>query len=231
MSQQTAVFYTIHVQGQVNPSWSPELFSMEIVAGPNGTSHVTGILEDQAALLGCLVRLVNMGTTLLSIKSEAVATKTHQTNTVNKGEATMTTHPTMTMEAEESKILALLEMMREGWNSGDGTLYAEPFTKEADYTVWNGHYAKGKAAIAAQHQHIFDTFYANTTLHYGEKYIRFLREDVALLRLENANISRENGDLVREYGARPLMVITKEDGQWRIAAFQNTPIIPMQAKE
>ena len=225
MSQQTAVFYTIHVKGLVNPSWSPDLYSLTIADGNDGTTRLTGSLADQAALLGCLVRLVNMGTKLLSVESETVQINIPLTA---KGQETMTL-PTMTMEAEEAKIFAQIEVMREGWNTGDGARFADPFAEDADYTVWNGLYSSGKQTIAAQHQHIFDTFYANTTLHYGKKHLRFLTEDVALVRLEHGNVTRENGEAVQDKGVRPLFVFVKKGEQWQIAAFQNTPIIEMTA--
>jgi len=132
---------------------------------------------------------------------------------------------TLIQEVEETKIRAQLEKMRQGWNSGSGARYAEPFMADADYTVWNGMYANGQATIAAQHQYIFDTFYANTTLNFGETHIRFLRDDVALVRFEVSYLTRENGERVHEGGTRPFMVFVKNDGQWQIAAFQNTAIV------
>lgn len=217
MSEQTAVFYIIHVQGHLDAAWSPDLFGLAISAGPDGTTRLAGHLADQAALLGCLNRLINLGASILLVENQTVP--------LNKGQVDMLQEQTTTLEAEKAKILAQIEKLQKGWNSGDGALFAEPFTADADYTVWNGHYAKGRSLIAEEHQHIFDTFYANTTMHYGEKHIRFLRDDVALVRFELAYLTRANGERVREDGVRPFMVFIKNDGQWQIAAFQNTPII------
>lgn len=217
MSKRTAVFYTIHVQGQLDATWAPELYGLAISAGLDGTTRLTGSLADQAALLGCLNRLINLGAIVLSVESE--------TGQLIKGKENMLQELTLIQEVEETKIRAQLEKMREGWNSGSGARYAEPFMADADYTVWNGMYANGRATIAAQHQHIFDTFYANTTLHYGETYIRFLRDDVALVRFEVSYLTRANGERIQEVGTRPLMVFVKNDGQWQIAAFQNTAIV------
>jgi uncharacterized protein (TIGR02246 family) len=130
---------------------------------------------------------------------------------------------TTTMEAEETQILAQIEKLQAGWNSGDGALYAEPFTADAHYTVWNGMYARGQATIAAQHQHIFDTFYAGTTLTLAGQSLHFLREDVALVHLAG-QITTPNSEAAGR-GSRPLLVFVKNDDQWQIAAFQNTPII------
>ena len=217
MSKRTAVFYTIHVQGQLDASWAPELYGLAISAGPDGTTRLAGALADQAALLGCLNRLINLGAIVLSVESE--------TGQLIKGKGNMLQELTLIQEVEETKIRAQLEIMRDGWNSGSGARYAEPFIVDADYTVWNGMYANGQATIAAQHQYIFDTFYANTTLHYGETHIRFLRDDVALVRFEVSYLTRENGERIQEVGTRPLMVFVKNDGQWQIAAFQNTAIV------
>ncbi len=217
MSKRTAVFYTIHIQGHLDTAWALELYGLSISAGPDGTTRLIGHLADQAALLGCLNRLINLGASVLSVESE--------TGPLYKGKVNMLQEVATIQEVEEVKILAQLEKMREGWNSGSGALYAKPFMADADYTVWNGMYARGQATIAAQHQYIFDTFYANTTLHFGETHIRFLRDDVALVRFEVSYLTRENGEHVHEGGTRPLLVFVKNEGQWQIAAFQNTAIV------
>jgi hypothetical protein len=72
MTKQTAVFYTIHVQGHLDAAWSTELYSLEIIPGQDGTTRLIGTLVDQAALLGCLYRLVNLGAVLISVESSQI---------------------------------------------------------------------------------------------------------------------------------------------------------------
>ncbi len=224
MTKQTAVFYTIHVQGSLDVAWATELYSLEIIPNQDGTTRLMGTLADQAALLGCLYRLVNLGARLISVESRRIQ--------LNKGKVNMLKELTTTMAAEETEILAQIEKMEEGWNSGNGALYAEPFTADAHYTVWNGMYARGRATIAAQHQHIFNTVYAGTTLVFEDQSVSFLRDDVALVHLTGwiANQNGELADMSADHGSRgsrPLLVFVKNDDQWEIAAFQNTPIIDL----
>ena len=52
------------------------------------------------------------------------------------------------------------------------------------------------------------------------KSVRFLREDVALAHVQWHLIFQQG-----ENTAINTLVLTKEDGSWRIAAFQNTPLV------
>ncbi len=128
-------------------------------------------------------------------------------------------------DADEQALRSLVDAIRHAWDVGDGAAFGAPFAADADYTVWNGHYMKGRDAIAQGHQHIFDTFYRNTKNHLRVTGIRFLRDDVALVR-GHGHLSDAAGNQLGD-GVTPLFVMTKENGAWQIAAFQNTPLMPL----
>jgi uncharacterized protein (TIGR02246 family) len=125
--------------------------------------------------------------------------------------------------ADEEAIRKLVLRMEEGWNKGSGRVFAEGFADDADYVVVNGMRLKGRAAIDAGHQGIFDTIYKESRITSAIQGIRFLRGDIAVIHVEWRLARRENG-VPREGSAMSSMVVTKDGGRWAIASFHNTPI-------
>jgi uncharacterized protein (TIGR02246 family) len=125
--------------------------------------------------------------------------------------------------ADETAIRAQVEQMSKGWNAKNGAEFAKPFAEDADYVVINGMQIKGRTAIAKGHQGIFDTIYKNSTISYAVDSIRFLRSDVAVVHV-GGTLKVTEGNETRAGNARMTLVMTKANGKWEIAAFQNTSV-------
>lgn len=131
---------------------------------------------------------------------------------------------TYNQSADEQALHQLFQQFVDGWNQGDGQAFAAPFTDDADYIVWNGIYLKGRQAIAAGHQQIFETFYRGSQLEVAIKSIRFLRDDIALLHLHGRpRFPGQTLPAPENYGIQTLIAIKQADG-WHFTAFQNTLI-------
>ena len=128
-----------------------------------------------------------------------------------------------TQSADETAMRESVKQMETGWNTKSGALFAKPFAEDADYVVINGNYIKGRAAIEAGHQRIFDTIYKDTTLTLTVKQIRFLRPDVAVVHVNGQRVGPTK-DVVND--AMITIVMTKQKDGWLIAAFQNTAVAP-----
>ena len=125
--------------------------------------------------------------------------------------------------ADEAAIRGNVRQMEAGWNAKSGAEFAKPFADDADYVVINGMYIKGREAIAESHQRIFDTFYRESTLSLSVKQVRMLRPDVAVVHVMSTNkVPRGAETQVGE--AIITLLMTKESGVWKIAAFQNTEV-------
>ncbi len=61
------VIYEICVSGHLDPQWSDWMDEMTITPLENGESLLSGPLADQAALFGLLIKINNLGMTLVSI--------------------------------------------------------------------------------------------------------------------------------------------------------------------
>ena len=58
----------IVVKGNLDPKWSDWFDGLAIESQPNDKTSLTGLLPDQAALYGILLKLHNLGLTLLCVK-------------------------------------------------------------------------------------------------------------------------------------------------------------------
>jgi hypothetical protein len=61
--------YHIRVKGHLSSAWQAWFEGVEIVQEEDGTSRLSGFLRDQAALYGILLRIRDLGLTLLSLES------------------------------------------------------------------------------------------------------------------------------------------------------------------
>jgi hypothetical protein len=60
---------SIRIKGHLDPSWQDYLEGLEIVQEANGTTRLSGTLQDQSTLYGVLNMLSQLSLTLLSLQS------------------------------------------------------------------------------------------------------------------------------------------------------------------
>jgi uncharacterized protein (TIGR02246 family) len=116
------------------------------------------------------------------------------------------------------RIVARLES---GWNAMDGEAFAAPFAADADFVTIRGEHFRGRAAIATGHAAIFRSIYAGSTNRCAIEAARLLRPDVALVHV-HAQLDAPQGPLAGRHAARFSLVVSKESGEWEIAALHNT---------
>ncbi len=67
MPVNNTVIYQIHIQGQIDKSWSDWLGGLTITPQPDGETLLEGPIVDQAALHGILDKVHAMNLTILSV--------------------------------------------------------------------------------------------------------------------------------------------------------------------
>jgi uncharacterized protein (TIGR02246 family) len=124
----------------------------------------------------------------------------------------------------ESAICALYFQMIDGWNKGDGNVFAAPFAEDADLVGFDGTHLKGRQEIASFHQRLFDTFVKGSRLIGKVRNVRFLTPEVAVMHSVGGTILAGQSDIESERNSVHMIVAKKDDvsSQWRIIAFQNT---------
>lgn len=128
-----------------------------------------------------------------------------------------------TSTADETAIKNLVQQVQDGWNAHDGAAFAAPFAADADYVVVNGMKIKGRDEIEKGHTQIFTTIYKDSKNMAAVNSIRFLRPDVAVVHIE-WNLEFNADGAKRKSSAMNSWVVTKDNGKWSIASFQNTAI-------
>ena len=131
--------------------------------------------------------------------------------------------------AEEAAVRALYQQLMDGWNQGSGDAFAAVFTEDGDLIGFDGTHFKGRQEIAPFHQRLFDKWLKGSRLVGEVKDVRFLSPDVALMHAVGGTVMRGKTDPVPERDSIQTLVATRQDGEWRLAAFQNTRLHPMDS--
>ena len=69
-----AVDYRITIKGHLDPHWSAWFEGLTIMHCTNGETILSGSLEDQAALYGTLIKIRDLGLSLISVIPASAAT-------------------------------------------------------------------------------------------------------------------------------------------------------------
>lgn len=65
--------YLFWVRSHLDPAWSDWLEGLVITHEPDGTSRLRGVVRDQAALYGLIIRLRDLGLELIAVTPEPPA--------------------------------------------------------------------------------------------------------------------------------------------------------------
>jgi uncharacterized protein (TIGR02246 family) len=129
---------------------------------------------------------------------------------------------------DETAVRALYQQLMDGWNQGSGAAFAAVFTEDGDLVGFDGTHFKGREQIAPFHQQLFDKWLKGSRLVGEVKDVRFLSPDVALMHAVGRTVMRGKSEPTPERDSIQTLVATRqEDGEWRLAAFQNTRLHPV----
>lgn len=109
-----------------------------------------------------------------------------------------------------------------GWNIGDATKFAEPYSEDADFIGFDGTYLEGKQQIITFHAMLFDKFVRGTRLVGKIKHIRFPIPTVAIVVGISGTIERGHDGINPERNSIHTIVAVKADQTWKFISFQNT---------
>jgi uncharacterized protein (TIGR02246 family) len=122
----------------------------------------------------------------------------------------------------EDAVRRLYEELIAGWNDRSGEAFAAGFGPDGAVVGFDGSEQQGRDAIAAEMERIFAD---HETAPYVAKVkgVRLLGPEVALLRAVVGMIPPGQSDIEPTRNAHQTVVAQKQDGEWRIVLFQNTP--------
>jgi uncharacterized protein (TIGR02246 family) len=131
---------------------------------------------------------------------------------------------------EEAAVRAAYQRLMDGWNQGSGAAFAAAFTEDGDLVGFDGQHFRGRAEIAPFHQELFDKWLKGSRLVGKVESVRFLSPDVALMHALGGTVMRGKSEPSPGRDSIQTLVATRQEGEWLLAAFQNTRIRPLSAK-
>jgi uncharacterized protein (TIGR02246 family) len=131
-------------------------------------------------------------------------------------------HTLISAANDEAAIRALYQQLMDGWNAGSGNAFAAPFEEDGDLVGFDGTHIKGRHEIALFHQDLFDMFLKGSRLVGKVRSVRFLTSNVAVMHAIGGTVMAGQTDLEPERNSVQTLVAVRRNGNWYLAAFQNT---------
>ncbi|WP_284646232.1 SgcJ/EcaC family oxidoreductase [Paenibacillus silviterrae] len=126
---------------------------------------------------------------------------------------------------EETQAIAeLFFRLKQAWDDGDAAAYGSCFTEEADYVTFQGEHLQGRQAITDVHQALWQGVLKGSKLVGEIKKIRMLTTDFAVFHGVGAVKLRWQKTAPPKRDSINTNVVVKQQGEWKIAAFQNSRI-------
>jgi uncharacterized protein (TIGR02246 family) len=131
---------------------------------------------------------------------------------------------------DEAAVRALYQQLMDGWNQGSGEAFAAVFTEDGDLVGFDGTHLKGRQEIAPFHQQLFDKWLKGSRLVGQVKDVRFLSPDIAVMHAVGSTVMRGKSEPSPERDSIQTLVATRQESdEWRLAAFQNTRLHPIDS--
>jgi uncharacterized protein (TIGR02246 family) len=121
--------------------------------------------------------------------------------------------------SEETRILATLERLAAAWNRGDAAAYGQEFTTDATYVTYVGTVYRGRDDLAAGHAALFGKFLKDTQMFTEVVELRTYGERTAVV-VTRGDVGKKRPRRLTK--VQTFTLVLEDDGQWRVAAFQNT---------
>ncbi|HEY6338559.1 MAG TPA: SgcJ/EcaC family oxidoreductase [Candidatus Sulfotelmatobacter sp.] len=132
---------------------------------------------------------------------------------------------------DEAAIRKLMEDLAAAWNTHDGVSFSILFAKDADFTNWRGTLRiHGREEIKKMNANLATGMFRQSKLTVTSTQIRFFAPDVAVVHCDwdlIGAIDYDGKSIMSPRTYFPLFVVTRENGNWSIAVYQNVLLQPL----
>lgn len=128
----------------------------------------------------------------------------------------------MVSNAEQVAIAALTQRMVTGWAYGEADTIAELFVEDGTL-ILTGAYCQGREQIRDYFTQAFEGRYRGTQVTGKPISIRSLAPDVAILLSHGGVLGSGETEVSDREAIRASWLCVRREGQWRLAAYQNSP--------
>ncbi|MGJ4745231.1 SgcJ/EcaC family oxidoreductase [Leptospira sp. SA-E8] len=123
---------------------------------------------------------------------------------------------------EKQKVLTLYRKLLTAWNQRDASFMASLLSPEGDLVGFDGSQMKGPEEVRTT---VGDIFSHHKTAAFVSlvREIRILSDKTALLRAVVSMVAEGEKEINPAVNAIQSLVASKENGEWKVSLFQNTP--------
>ena len=128
----------------------------------------------------------------------------------------------MTSNSDQAAIAALTQRMVTGWAYGEAATIADLFVEDGTM-ILAGTYRDSRAAIRAYFAEAFQGEYQGTQVAGKPLASRFFGPDAGVLLTIGGVLEPGETEVSNKQAIRASWTVVRRDGEWRLAAYQNTP--------
>lgn len=125
-------------------------------------------------------------------------------------------------EADKTAVRAVPDRIRDAWAANDAEAFAAAYTADATMILSGDRFMKGRAQILQEVKASFAGGHKGTTLLQNIVDARYIGANTAIVITDGGVLAPGETKPHPEREIRATWVIAKEDGEWRIAAYQNS---------
>ncbi|MBW4721823.1 SgcJ/EcaC family oxidoreductase [Saccharothrix obliqua] len=125
-------------------------------------------------------------------------------------------------QADGAAVAALTRRVVAAWAYHDAEAFAGVFTEDGTM-ILPGVYCKGREQIAAHMADAFRNQYKGTQVTGTPIDIRFFGPDSGVLLTQGGVLKPGTTEVTEDSAIRASWVVVRQDGEWRLAAYQNSP--------
>ncbi|MEU4805551.1 SgcJ/EcaC family oxidoreductase [Actinosynnema sp. NPDC023587] len=126
-------------------------------------------------------------------------------------------------DADQAAIAALPQRMIAGWAAHDAAAVADLFTDDG-VMILPGLYRRGREEIREFLATAYEGPYRGTTVTGTPLDLRLFGADLGILVTQGGVVAPGDTEVTPERAIRASWVAVRQDGEWRLATYQNSPV-------
>ncbi|OON80151.1 SgcJ/EcaC family oxidoreductase [Streptomyces tsukubensis] len=133
------------------------------------------------------------------------------------------------MEQSVEAMSAIPARMNEGWNHGDATAFVADFAEDAELVDFEGTIHKGREAVIAFNQPLFDTILKGSRMVRSEiPFARIVRPGCGVVHHRVSMVMPGEREPLPSRSFLQLLAVVWQNDRWEVAALQNARLISLE---